>query len=571
MRGIRPVLGGLAFVSLLANALSCNSGAPASALASAPRGGKIVITNRSEPTSFNRLVTATAPAEVVRLLTQDTLVRINRKSGALEPRLATSWTSSADGLIWTLVLRDGVAFSDGKPFTSADVLFTFKALSDPRVQSVFAESMLVGGKPLGVSAPDARTVVITFPEQYGSGLEILDGLPMLPQHRLAAALDAGTFNQAWSTATPPAEFAGLGPFVIKEYVPGSLVSYERNPRFWGKDAEGRPLPYLDGLDVRIVPEQNAEVLQLETGDADLTTDFVSPESLASLGKSQRVRVVKAGVDPNPDSLWFNLTPASAAAKARPWLQQLAFRQAVSYAVDRQAIVNTAFLGAAVPIFGPVTPGHGAWFSSTAPTTPFDTQKAQSLLGSIGLRDRNGDGTLDDAAGKPVKFTVLTQMGHPGRERTMTLVRDQLARVGVGIDIVATDPNTLFGRYMKRNFDAIYFGFSTPPDPSTLNEFWLSSGPFHTWNPNQAKPATPWETRIDALMRQISTTRDVAERRRLFAEVQTIFGENLPMIYMVSPTAHVAMNVRVQGGEVSVFTPPVLWNAERLWVNSAAGR
>jgi peptide/nickel transport system substrate-binding protein len=496
---------------------------------------------------------------------------MNHASGVLEARLATAWSASDDGLTWTVMLRDGVQFSDGKPFTSADVVFTFRALYDPKVQSPLAEAVLVGGKPLMVRAMDPRTVMITFPQRHGGGLEILDGVPMLPEHRLAAALDAGTFAAAWSTTTPPSEIAGLGPFVIRDYAPGSRLVFDRNPRFWEKDAEGKPLPYLDGVDIRFVPDQNAEALQLETGDVDLTTDFVSAESIASLSRSPRIRVVEVGADPNPDSLWFNLSAATTAAKQRPWLQQLEFRQAVSYAVDRQAIADTVFLGAAVPIFGPITPGHGVWLSPAAPKTPFDAGKARALLGSIGLRDRNGDGTVDDAAGKPIRFTVLTQAGHPGRERTMTFVRDQLARVGIGLELVLVDPTTIRTRYGKRDFDTIYFGFVSSPDPTTWIDFWPSSGPFHTWNPGQEKPATPWEARIDALMQTISATPDAAERRRLFAEVQTIFGENLPMLYFVSSTKHVAMSTRVQGAEPSVFPPPVLWNAAKLRVTSAAGR
>ena len=113
MGGKRRVLGCLALAAVLVTTLSCNSGAPAITESLPPGGGKLVITYRSEPESFNRLITATSPVELIRLITHDTLVRINRKSGVLEPRLATSWKASDDGLIWTLVLRDDVLFSDG--------------------------------------------------------------------------------------------------------------------------------------------------------------------------------------------------------------------------------------------------------------------------------------------------------------------------------------------------------------------------------------------------------------------------------------------------------------------------
>jgi peptide/nickel transport system substrate-binding protein len=538
------------------------------------RGGRLVATSRTEPKTFNRLASAQAVDELIALLTQGRLVRVNRVTGALEPGLATSWTSSPDGLTWTLTLRDDVEFSDGVPFTSADVLFTFQALYDKKVASDIATSLQIDGKPLSVRAPDAHTAVVVFPAPYGPGLRLLDALPILPRHKLAAALAAGTFRDAWGVTTPPSDIAGLGPFMLKSYVPGERLVFVRNPHYWRRDSQGVALPYLDQIDLDVVPEQNAELLRLESGDTDLITTEVRPEDLAVLRPLERkgaLQLVDAGVGINADGLWFNLTPGAAPARTRPWLQREELRKAVSYAIDRRAIVNTVYLGAAVPIYGPVTPGAGDWYDPDLPKTEHDVNRAKALLTSIGLTDHKGDGMLEDASGKPARFALLTQKGQTNRERTAALIQDQLRQVGLTVDVVTVDQPTLIDHYMHRDYDAMYFILLTDsPDPARNLDFWLSSGGFHIWNPNQTRPATSWEGQIDDLMRRESTTLDHAQARQLFFQVQQIMADHLPVIYLAAPTVTIAMSARVHGATPSVLQPSVLWNADSLWVSGSSG-
>ena len=143
-------------------------------------------------------------------------MRINSATSELEPWLAERWTISDDGRTYTLKLRESVRFSDGAPFTAADVLFSFAAVYDPKTASPLADSLRVKGKPLEVRAISPAVVALTFPEPYGPGLRILDNLPIYPQHRLARALADGSFGTAWGPQTPPAEIAGLGPFVLTQ-------------------------------------------------------------------------------------------------------------------------------------------------------------------------------------------------------------------------------------------------------------------------------------------------------------------------------------------------------------------
>ena len=550
-----------------------SSAPPVTSDATPSAGGKLVASLRREPKHFNRLVAADQPAQLTAILTQATLLRSNPITGVLEPRLATNWTSSPDGLTHTFTLRNNVKFSDGVPFTAADVLFTFQALYDPVVNSPLGGQLLIADKQMQVRANDDHHVVITFPAPFAPGLGLLDGVPILPRHKLQAALAAGKFNEAWSAGSNPADMAGLGPFVLKEYVPAQVIRFVRNPNFWLSDQSGQRLPYLETLEVSIVPDQNTELARLQAGDSDLVNDGARAEDLTMLREAERagkLHLVSAGASIDASSLWFNLKPGSKVLAAKPWLGEESFRRALSHAINRQAIVNTVFLSAATPIYGPVTPGHGDWYTPDMGATPFDLARARTLLSSIGLQDRDKDGVLDDRNNRPVRFSILTQKGHTERERTSTVVKEQLRQVGIAVDVATLDPSGIQARMEAGDYDAIYWGTRLPStDPGSNLAFWLSSGQAHFWNPQQATPSTPWEGRIDTLMQQQTTTMDRAERRRLFAEAQQILAEHVPALWFAAANVTIPIGNRVGGATPSVIMPYVLWNAEKLYVSGSA--
>jgi peptide/nickel transport system substrate-binding protein len=528
---------------------------------------------RSDVATFNRLGPNAqhAAEDAVTRLVHAPLVRLNRVTDQPEPWLAEKWTVSPDGRVITLTLRDGLVFSDGHPFTSEDVVFTFQAMYDPRSASVLATGVQVADTPLAVTAPDPRTVVVTMAAAFAPGVAMLDNVPIYPKHRLQAAFAAGTFAKAWGVATPPSEMAGLGPFMLADYAPGQRMVFARNPHYWRKDSSGRPLPYLDRLTIDVIQTQDAEMLRLQAGSIDLMTQAdVRAEDIKSLRPLRdrgALQLVEPGVGVDPDGLWFNLTPAAIARneKTRPYLSRPEFRQAISYAVDRDAIANTLYLGAAVPVYGPVTPGNRTWYSDAAPKYSYDPARAKALLAGLGLTDRNGDGLLEDAAGQPVRFSALSQAGHV-RARTATMIQAQLKKAGIALDVVELDPKSLFGRFKSGDYDSIYYGFQASAlDPAMNLDFWLSSGGNHVWNAGQPTPATPWEAQMDGLMAKMAAAPTLAERQRLFADVQRIFGENLPAIYFVAPKVTVAMSRQVGGAQPVILDPKILWAADTLFV------
>lgn len=569
---LKPLLTVLVFVLLAGTAVWWfRTGSPSETRnpgeGAAQKGGRLVVAYRNEPTSHNKIVGTNVGDELLYRLTQAPLVRVNRETAAIEPRLAESWTSSDDGLTWTFTLRNGVKFSDGTPLTSADVVFTFRLLYDPDVASDMASTLKVGNQPLTVRALDQRTVVVVFPGPYGPGISVLDAVPILPRHKLESALEAKRVRDVWTMKSASSDIAGLGPFRVREYRPAERMVLERNPHYWLTDAEGRALPNLDEVEVQFVSDQNAETLRLQSGAVDLMTNQVRFEDLAALRQLERsgtVRLYDAGTTTAPDLMWFNLNPDAVVAKARPWIHQAGFRRAVSMAIDRTAIVNTVFLGEAVAIAGPVTPGHGQWFDPAIAAPVFDRAAAARELDAVGLTDRNGDGTREDAAGSPARFSILTQRGHSVRERTAAVVQEQLKAVGITVDVVAMDGPSLLQRFGQKDYDAILYGFEFDSfDPARHAQFWMSSGGYHVWQPGQTTPATSWEARIDDLMTRQSTTLDAATRLRLYSEARAVLHEQQPVLYFAAPRVILATSARVQGVRVSVLAPNILWNVDAL--------
>ena len=540
--------------------------------ASAPqRGGQLIGSIRAVPRSFNRIVAREQTAELLSLLTQGRLVRINRATFELEPWLAEKWEASPDGRTFTLHLRPGVMWSDGTPFSSADVLFTLQAVFDPKSDSVVASQLTVAGKPITATAPDDHTIVLTYPAPSGPGLRLLDALVIMPKHKLEAALAAGTFAEAWNSATPPSDLVGTGPFLLREYVPGQRLIFDRNPRFWRKAADGTQLPYLDRIVLQVVPDQDAELLRLQSGDIDLTQSELRPDDYVSARRAEdqgRLKVVELGVGVDADAFWFRLKPDAWKNDPRfAFVSKPEFRRAISYAVDREAFAENVFLGAAVPIWGPVTPGNRIWFSPNVLRYPHDVNKAKEILKGIGLEDRNGNGIAEDARGNEARFTVITQRGVGWFERGTTELRNQLAKAGIALEIAPIDNGALIKRLLSSDYEAMYFRPLADLDPASNMDFWMSGGSGHLWNLEEKTPATEWESRIDTLMSEQASTIDPERRKAIFNDVQRIFAENVPALYFVAPRIYYAHNARVVGVIPSVQRPPALWSADTIAVRS----
>jgi peptide/nickel transport system substrate-binding protein len=293
-------------------------------------------------------------------------------------------------------------------------------------------------------------------------------------------------------------------------------------------------------------------------------------TLRPLVDQGRLRVIELGVGVDPDLFFFNLrSPYWEKDPRRDWITRKEFRKAISHAVDREAYANTVYLGAGVPIWGPITPGNKEWFSPNVPRYGYSIERAREILGELGLTNRDGDEWLEDKNNTEARFTVLAYRGNSSIERGAAVLRDALRPAGIAVDVVMLEQGAVVQRMIKGDFESVMFFFSsTNLDPSMNQDFWLSSGSAHIWNIGQTKPATDWEKEIDDLMREMTATVDTAERKRLFDRVQGIFAENLPALYFVAPRLHMGVSGRVGGLEPAILRPQILWNVDRITVQPA---
>jgi len=448
-------------------------------------------------------------------------------------------------------------------------VFTFQAVYDPKAGSSIVSSLMVNDKPLMVTAPAARTIVLTFPEVFGPGIRMLDNLTMVPKHKLEGDLKAGKFAQSWGASTPVADLLALGPFVLTKYEPGQRLVFDRNPKYWKKDADGVQLPYLDQMVLEIVPDQNAELIRIQSAQIDLLQQEVRAEDIATLRplvRDGKLQLLDLGVGVDPDMLIFNLKDKHWAKDPRAaWITRKEFRQAISHAVDREAFANTIFLGEAVPIWGPITPGNKQWFSPNVKRYPFSIEKSKEILASIGLKNRDADEWLEDDKGNEAQFTVITYRGNTSLERASALLAQDLKAVGIKVDVALLESNALLDRLGNTgDFDAIYF-YVTPTDlnPVMSLDLWLSTGTSHFWNMNQTAPSSDWERQIDDLMKKLSVTIDDAEAKRLFDQVQDIFADNLPALYFVQKRVYMGASTRVTNLTPAILRPQLLWSPDTI--------
>lgn len=513
-------------------------------------GGVLHFCLHGEPKTFNPILVDDEPSENVRYLTGGVLIRLNRQTQALEPGLAASWHVSKDGRTITFRLRKGLHFSDGTAFTSEDVAYTMKTLMDPQVHSPTGDAFRSGEGTIEVQTPSPDVVTVTFTASVAGLERLFDQVAIVSVH------------------SPQKEMAVLGPFYVSEYKAGLYVELKRNPNYWRRDAQGHPLPYLDGIRLDIQRNRDIELLRFRRGELQLI-NRLDAESYQHLQKEDPNVARNAGAGLDSDFIWFNQVPSAPLPEyKKAWFRTTEFRQAVSAAINRDDICRIVFDGYANPAYGPVSPANRFWFNSTLPAPKYDPQGALRLLIQAGFRFANDE--LRDKAGNRVEFTLVTNSGNTVREKIAAMIQQDLLQIGIKVSVVTLDFPSLIER-MTRTFDyeACLLGLvNTDLDPSGVMTVWLSSGDNHQWNPNQKNPATPWEAEMDKLMREQATAIADKDRKKKFDRVQQIIYEQQPFIYLVNRDVITAVSPAVVGAAPTVLNPQAFWNAEVLRLGPA---
>jgi peptide/nickel transport system substrate-binding protein len=520
---------------------------PAALAAETPgqSGSELHLCLRGEPKTFNPLLVEDDASEAIRYLTGGVLIRLNRQTQALEPGLATSWKISEAGRRITFRLRNGLHFSDGTPFSAEDVAYTVKALMDPDLHSPTGDSFRSGKGQVDVQTPSSDSVVVTFPAPVAGLDRLFDQVAILSAH------------------SPKKEMAVLGPFYVADYTAGSYVLLHRNPNYWKRDKEGKALPYLDSIRLDIQRNRDIELLRFRRGEIHLI-NALDAEFFERLQKETPGVARDAGPGLDSEEMWFNQVPTAPSPEHKKiWFRTTEFRQAISMAINRADLCRIVFGGHARPAFGPVSPANQFWFNSSLPVPKYDSAGALRLLAQAGFRLEGG--TLHDSSGKSVEFTLITNAGNKSREQMATMIQQDLAQIGIKVNLVTLDFPSLIERITRTyDYEACLLGLvNTDLDPNSQMNVWLSSAENHQWNPKQSSPATAWEAELDRLMRaQSSATTDKA-RKVDFDKVQQIVAEQQPFIYLVNKDAMSAVSLAVVGSSPSVLDPHVFWNAELL--------
>ncbi|MBN1578287.1 MAG: ABC transporter substrate-binding protein, partial [Chitinispirillaceae bacterium] len=520
------------------------------ALAFVPRigktGGEIVLSTFSDPKSFNPITSTEMTTTEFTSYIYEGLLRSNGVTLLPEPNLAASWDVSGDGLQWTFHIRPGVRWSDDRSFSAYDVEFTFNdliyniAITPNSSRDIF----LIGGKRIGIKVIDSLRVRFTLPFPYAPFLRAMTQ-EILPKHRYAKFVKKGTFPTELSIKTPPDQMVGTGPFLLESYLSSQKVIFKRNPNYWKTDGAGTRLPYLDRVVYTIVADQNAELLQFKRGEVDFLS--AKGEDFPGLKKDEATSnytVWRLGPATGSNFLIFNQNrdrdPASGKyyvdSIKMSWFGNVNFRRAVAHALDKQNMINIVMNGLGYPQWSPMTPAEGYFFSADVPEYPYDIAGAKKMFAEEGFSDRNGDGIIEDAAGHPVEFSLITNSGNVVRGKIAEIIRKDLETLGCKVHFQVLEFNSLIQKIDNPPFewDAVLIGLTGGVEPHFGRNVWHSSGTLHMWYPRQKKPSTPWEKTIDSLFDRGVREIDNEKRKAIYDEWQRIAADQVPMIYTVLP-------------------------------------
>jgi len=520
--------------------------------ASAQPGSQLRFCIPSDPRTWNPQQVEDDASETIRYLTGGVLVRLNRQNQQLEPELATAWSVNRAGNAITFTLRPNVRFSDGSPLTARDVAYTIDRLMDPALHS-----------PTGDSFRSAPGKVVT--RIAGSQITIVFPAPIVGLDKL--------FDQVaiLSASSPQPERAVLGPYMLADYQPGSYVLLRRNPHYWRRDAAGRPLPYIESVRLDIEQNRDIELLRLMRGEIDLIGSL-SPESYDRLAAESPGMAVDAGASLDSEQMWFNQAPAAPIpAFKKTWFASTSFRRAISESIHRSDMARVVFHGRAHPAVSWISPANRFWFNAKLAAHTFNRGDALRLLSLDGFTLRNG--VLRDRAGHAVEFSLVTNAGNTAREQMAAMIQQDLAALGIRVNIVTLDFSSLIERITRSlDYEACLLGLvNNDLDPSSQMNVWLSSGENHQWNPAEKQPATAWEAEIDSLMRAQATTLD-RNRRKLYVDrVQQIVWQQEPFIYLVNKDALMAVSPSLHNVRPVVLRPQVYWNIDWLWLSNSGSR
>lgn len=542
-------------------------------------GGTLVASTIGEgPKTFNPFNTKDNISSMMSEVMYDGLLTTHPITGQPVPKLAKSFTISDDGTEYIIKLRRGIKWSDGKPITADDVVFTWRDIILAGLGNTSTrDSIIIDGKLPTVQKIDNYTVKFKTPKPFAPFIRMLSN-PIAPRHVFLPAVKKGSeyFDTFFSTNTNPNRFVTSGAFKLKEYVPAQRVVYERNPNYYIINTKEQKLPYLDKLVYLIVGDLNNEVLKFEAKELDVI----------SLQGSKVARY--KAMEPHSDFVIYNIGPDTGTMylsmnmnnrknekgqnyvdpKKLVWFRDKNFRTAVDYALDRKNMVLNIANGIGATLFTAETL-NSIFLNTELKPYDRDLTKSRELLKKSGFYwDKQGK--LFDKFGNRVEFDMLTNAGNTEREAIGVMVKQDLEDLGMKVNFKPIEFNSLVNKLVNTlDWDMVIMGFTgSPLEPNGGKNVWLSDGTLHVFNMRLQKdknsPRDGFEKRIDELYTLGALATKFEDRKKYYDEYQKIVYEEKPLIYIYSPTRIVAIRDKFK----NIFPSSlggVTYNIEEIYI------
>ena len=508
-------------------------------------GGRIVLSTIGEPKTFNPCNTKDATSSSMAGMLYDGLVGTNPRTGQVQPHLAKSF--EVNGQDYIIYLRHGIKWSDEKPITADDVIYTyneivFKGLGNPSAM----DAMKVDGKFPELVKLDDYTVKFTTPKPFAPFLRQLS-YPIVPKHYFKPYSDKGesVFNAFLNPDTNPKTIVSGGAFRLKEYVAAQRVVFERNPNYYKINLNNKKLPYLDKVVYMIVGDSNNEILKFEAKEIDVLGIRGANVAQYKLNEAKSdYKVYNLGPDTGTLFLVINLNnrkdkngkPYINPIKHK-WFANRDFRAAIDWAVDRKNMVQNIASGVAEPLFTAESL-NSIYLNKYIKGHPCNLKVAKKSLEKAGFKQK--DGKLYDSSNNRVEFDLYTNAGNLEREALGVMVKQDLEDLGMKVNFKPVEFNSLVNKMTNTNdWDMAIMGLTgTPLEPHDGKNVWTSNGSLHLFNqrPNgyTIDDRLDWEKELDEIFREGALKLTYEERKPLYDKYQTIIYNQKPIIYLYSP-------------------------------------
>lgn len=432
--------------------------------------------------------------------------------------LAERWDISNGGKTITFHLRKGVKWHDGVEFTADDCLFTYKKFVDPNVATPYSSSYMDVSR---AEVVDKFTFRVTYKEPFSPALESW-AMGIVPKH----LLEGKDINTDPFSRNP----IGTGPYKFKEWIGGQKIVLEANSDYF----EGRP--NIDQFIYRVIPDSTTMFQELLSGGVDMMG--LTPLQYLRKSETRRIRenYNKFRYPANGYTyMGYNLSS--------PLFSDIKVRQALSYAIDRQSIIDGLLLGLGKPCTGPFS--YVSWaYNPKAKSYPYDPGLARRMLADEGWKDRNRDGILEKN-GRVFRFTILTNQGNTERIRTAEIIQQNLKALGIDVSIRVMEWQAFLEQIDKRSFDAIILGWSMGRDPD-LYDIWHSS----KTKKGEYNFVGYKNPEIDKLLVAGRRTFDIEKRKKIYYRIHAILAEEQPYAFLYVPDALPIVHKRFKGIEVA---------------------